>query len=116
TGAWNCVRGSVNSDSRASSLIESAKAERRKIQKIAFTVRGLKVPPNSASLEEARNRVFDLWLLFLSSVLRSPPRSARIPTSPTLRNWRPGDFSIAVQPGDLLNLDKFSLLKSGHIR
>ncbi|CAK9316422.1 unnamed protein product [Citrullus colocynthis] len=68
-GAWKSVRGSVNSDSRASSLIESAKAERRTVQKMAFTVRGLKVPPNSASLEEARNRVFD----FFRSACRSLP-------------------------------------------
>ncbi|XP_023552714.1 NADH dehydrogenase [ubiquinone] 1 alpha subcomplex subunit 6 [Cucurbita pepo subsp. pepo] len=36
---------------------------------MAFTVRGLKVPPNSASLEEARNRVFD----FFRSACRSLP-------------------------------------------
>lgn len=40
-----------------------------KLGKMAFTVRGLKVPPNSASLEEARNRVFD----FFRSACRSLP-------------------------------------------
>ncbi|XP_022139255.1 NADH dehydrogenase [ubiquinone] 1 alpha subcomplex subunit 6 [Momordica charantia] len=36
---------------------------------MAFTARALKVPPNSASLEEARNRVFD----FFRSACRSLP-------------------------------------------
>ncbi|XP_047321596.1 NADH dehydrogenase [ubiquinone] 1 alpha subcomplex subunit 6 [Impatiens glandulifera] len=36
---------------------------------MAFTLRGLKVPPNSASLEEARTRVFE----FFRSACRSIP-------------------------------------------
>jgi len=39
------------------------------VQEMAFTLRSVKVPPNSASLEEARHRVFD----FFRAACRSLP-------------------------------------------